>query len=173
MKKTILMLSVGVLGSLIFAGCVGTGPNTQQGAVTGGALGAIAGAIIGHNIRGGDALGGAILGGTAGAFAGGAIGNSVDNQRGTLYDTRPAYGYRERPARWTQPPPPPPAPAENIPAPPAPNALWIPGSWLFDGRAYAWMGGHWEIPPPNAHTYVAAHWETRPSGPAFVPAYWR
>ena len=35
--------------SALSAGCVGTGPNTQQGAVTGGALGALAGGIIGNN----------------------------------------------------------------------------------------------------------------------------
>ncbi len=35
--------------SLFCAGCVGTGPNTQQGAVTGGVLGAIAGGIIGSS----------------------------------------------------------------------------------------------------------------------------
>ncbi len=167
-----LLRFVPVLASaMLLGGCVGTGPNTQQGAVTGGTLGAIAGAIIGHNSRGGDALGGAILGGTAGAIAGGTLGNSVDQQRGTLYDPRAGYVYRERPARAV--PPPPPAPAETIPAPPAPSALWIPGYWTYDGRGYAWTTGHWEIPPPNATTYVASHWESRGGAAAFVPAHWR
>ena len=170
MKTKFLLLSIAALAPVVFSGCVGTGPNTQQGAVTGGTLGAITGAIIGHNSRGGDALGGAILGGTAGALAGGALGNSVDQQRGTLYPNSP-YGYRERPMRRIQQPPPP--LAETVPPPPAGDVLWIPGSWAYDGRGYAWTGGHWEIPPPDAHTYVAAHWETRPSGPAFVPASWR
>ena len=31
--------------SFLFTGCVGTGPNTQQGAVAGGALGALAGVL--------------------------------------------------------------------------------------------------------------------------------
>ncbi len=168
-----LFLVPALATAALFTGCVGTGPNTQQGAVTGGTLGAIAGAIIGHNSRGGDAVGGAILGGTAGAIAGGALGNSVDQQRGTLYPTQPGYGYRERPGRWSQPPPPPPAPTETVPAPPAPTALWIPGFWTFDGRGYAWTTGHWEIAPPNAHAYVAAHYESRPEGVVFVPAYWR
>lgn len=173
MKKQFLILSAGLLGSTVFTGCVGTGPNTQQGAVTGGTLGAIAGAIIGHNSRGGDAVGGAILGGAAGAIAGGTIGNSVDQQRGTVYDPRPAYVYRDRPMHRAPPPPPPEAPVEAIPAPPAPNALWIPGSWMFDGRAYTWISGRWEIPPPHAQTYVAAHWESRPQGLVYVPASWR
>jgi hypothetical protein len=174
MKTSAFVLPAVALSALL-AGCVGTGPNTQQGAVTGGTLGAIAGAIIGHNSAGADALGGAILGGTAGAIAGGTLGNSVDQQRGTLYDPRPAYVYRERPRYWSPPPPPPPppVPTETVPAPPAPGALWIPGYWTFDGRAYAWTSGRWEIPPPNVRAYVAAHWESRPEGYAFVPGYWR
>jgi hypothetical protein len=59
MNKPTLLLFLAALSTLL-SGCVGTGPNTQQGAVTGGTLGAIAGAIIGHNSRGGDALGGAL-----------------------------------------------------------------------------------------------------------------
>src|ERR1051326_7416609 len=106
---------------LSLTGCVGTGPNTEQGAVTGGTRGAIAGGVIGHNSRGGDAVGGAILGATAGAIAGGTIGNSVDHQNGTV------YGYpEERRYRTTRyesaPPPPPAAPAETIPPSPAGTA---------------------------------------------------
>lgn len=171
MKHKFLVFGFAALVPVLFSGCVGTGPNTQQGAVTGGALGAIAGAIIGHNSRGGDALGGAILGGTAGAIAGGTIGNSVDHQQGTLYD-QPSRGHRPRAGRSS--PPPPPAPlAEAIPPAPATNAVWIPGAWIFDGRAYAWSAGHWEIPPPNAQTYVAAHREWQGDHYVVVPGYWR
>ena len=159
--------------SVLLSGCVGTGPNTQQGAVTGGALGALAGAIIGNNSRGGNALGGALIGGAAGAIAGGTIGNSVDNQRGTVYGSP-----RRTTTYYTvaQPPPPPPGPppaADNIPPSPAPNALWIPGYWSYDGVRYGWMAGHWEIPPPNARTYMAAHWENQGNGYAFVQGYWQ
>ena len=84
MKTRALFLSSLALTTLL-AGCAGTGPNTQQGAVTGGALGALAGAIIGNNSRGGNALGGALIGGAVGAIAGGTIGNSIDHQRGTIY----------------------------------------------------------------------------------------
>ena len=170
MKK----LALGTFSLLLCAflgGCVGTGPNTQQGAVTGGALGALAGAVIGHNNRGGDALGGAILGGAAGAIAGGAMGNSVDHQNGTV------YGYPEpRRYRATRleagPPPPPPAPAESIPPAPASNAVWAPGYRVYDGR-YAWTPGRWEIPPPYARSYVAAHWENRGGRYVYVQSYWQ
>jgi hypothetical protein len=170
MNKTILVSALAL--STLLTGCVGTGPNTQQGAVNGGALGAIAGAIIGHNSRGGDTLGGAILGGTIGAIAGGTLGNSVDQQRGTLYgypDDR--GGYRRV---MVQEAPPPPAPyAETVSAPPAPNAIWVPGYWSYDGRGYSWMRGTWEIPPPNARAYVAAHWEQQGDRTVYVQGSWR
>lgn len=169
MNKTTLLVPVVALGALL-SGCVGTGPNTQQGAVSGGALGALAGAIIGHNSRGGDALGGAILGGTIGAIAGGTMGNSVDQQRGTIYGYPDDRGYRR--VRVEQAPPPP-AYQESIPAAPASNAVWIPGHWSYDGRGYAWIRGTWEIPPPLAHTYVAAHWERQGDRDVYVAGSWR
>lgn len=173
-KKSTFCLSA-VICTALCAGCVGTGPNTQQGAVTGGTLGAIAGAIIGHNSRGGDALGGAILGGTAGAIAGGTLGNSVDHQQGTVYDYPRGREYRRYPAYQAGPPPPPAVPpmAETVTASPASNALWIPGYWSYDGAGYSWVAGHWEIPPPNARSYVAAHWENRGDAYVYMGGYWR
>lgn len=168
MNKCILLISTLGLSGLV-SGCVGTGPNTQQGAVSGGTLGAIAGAIIGHNSPGGDALGGAILGGTAGAIAGGTLGNSVDHQQGTIYGYPDDARYRRVIA-----PPPSPAPyAEPVSAPPAPNAVWAPGYWMFDGQRYTWVGGSWQIPPPQAHAYIAAHWEFQGDRYVFVPSTWR
>src|SRR5476649_2886517 len=170
MNKHTLFLSA-LASSALLSGCVGTGPNTQQGAVNGGVIGAIAGAIIGHNSRGGDGLGGAILGGTIGALAGGAMGNSVDAQHGTLYPYPDGRGYRRA---MVQPaPPPPPAYTETVPPSPAPNAIWIPGYWALDRRGYAWVSGAWEIPPPNAHTYIAAHWEDQGDRYVYVPSSWR
>jgi hypothetical protein len=170
MKRTSLIAGSLAMSALL-SGCVGTGPNTQQGAVTGGALGALAGAIIGHNSRGGDALGGAILGGTAGALAGGAIGNSVDHQQGTVYGYPDERGRRR--VRVQEVPPPPPPYKETVSAPPAPNAIWIPGYWSYDRQGYSWISGVWEIPPPNAHAYVAAHWERQGNRDVYLPASWR
>ena len=171
-KPTLLTFTLTL--STLLSGCVGTGPNTQQGAVAGGTLGAIAGSIIGHNSRGGDALGGAILGATAGALAGGAIGNSVDQQQGTLYGYPSTRHYRYRVAEVQGPPAPPPALAETISSPPpTANSVWTPGYWQYDGRGYTWTAGHWEIPPPLAHTYVAAHWEYRNDQYVFVRSYWQ
>jgi len=171
MNKFLLVLS-SLASSALLSGCVGMGPNTQQGAVAGGAFGALAGAVIGHNSAGGDALGGAVLGATAGALAGGALGNTVDYQRGTLYDYPSDYSRGPGYAAAEFPAPPPPNP-ESPGAAPAANALWIPGYWTFDGRAYNWTAGHWEIPPPNARAYVAPHWEHSGGIPVYVPGRWQ
>jgi hypothetical protein len=157
--------------SLLGTGCVGTGPNTQQGAVIGGATGALAGAIIGNNSGGRNALGGAVIGGIVGAIAGGTIGNSVDQQRGTIYGS-------EREATTNvvveEPPPtPPPPPTEYVPAQPAPGAVWIPGYWAFDGYRYVWVGGCWQVPPPYHYAYVGPHWAYRGGGYVFIRGYWR
>ena len=167
--KTFITGTAALAVVLGLSGCVGTGPNTQQGAVTGGALGALAGAIIGNN-SGGNGLAGAAIGATAGAIAGGTIGNSVDNERGTVYGAQ-----RETVPTYQVPPPPPANPpmADVVTPSPAANAVWIPGYWNFNGNGYVWMAGHWEIPPAGTHSYVAAHWENRGGSLAFVPAYWR
>ncbi|HVS52737.1 MAG TPA: glycine zipper domain-containing protein [Opitutaceae bacterium] len=154
------------------SGCVGTGPNTQQGAVLGAAGGALVGGIVGNNSRHGDTLGGALIGAAAAGVAGGVIGNSVDQQRGTVYTT---------PAANTeyvvqQPPPPPPPPRrEVVVARPAREAVWVEGYYAYTGRGneYAWVPGHWEVPPPRAHAYVRPRWERRDNGYVYVRGYWQ
>src|SRR3954452_3940896 len=111
MRKSMFLLGA-ACAPIFLGGCVGSGPATEQGAVTGGTIGAVAGGIIGNNSRGGDTVGGALVGAAVGAIAGGVIGNSVDQQRGTLYDSPDSRGYR-RAVVAQQPPPPPPAPAET------------------------------------------------------------
>ena len=176
MHKLALIASAVALSGLL-TGCVGTGPNTEQGAVAGGALGALAGGIIGHNSRGGDAFGGALIGAAAGAVAGGVIGNNVDQERGMIYGPPGRYenpdhrGYRVSQA--AVPSTPPPTPNDPVPPQPAANAIWAPGYWIYDGRTYTWMAGRWEIPPPLARTYVPAHSENRDGQVVFVPGHWR
>ncbi|MFI5356430.1 MAG: hypothetical protein ACHQ4G_03755 [Opitutales bacterium] len=174
MKNKYLVIPAVALATL-FTGCVGVGPNTQQGAVAGGALGALAGAVLGNNSRGGSALGGAILGGELGALAGGTIGNSIDHQQGTLYGHEAAYA-ASRPVAYAPPPPPASPPAEanaTPPPPPTATAVWVSGYWAFDGRNYNWLDGHWEVPPPGAHAFVAAHWESQYGQYRFIPGYWQ
>jgi outer membrane protein with glycine zipper/YXWGXW repeat-containing protein len=167
-QKSILF-SLGL--TVLCAGCVGTGPNTQQGAVAGGALGALAGAIIGNNSGGHNALGGALIGGAVGAIAGGTIGNSIDQQRGTIYTSQ---GQATTNVVVAQPPPPPPPPGPEIMSPqPSPYAVWVPGYYAFDGQQYGWIAGRWEVPPPQYHYFVRAHWAYRGGNYVYIRGYWR
>jgi uncharacterized protein YcfJ len=60
--------------------CANQGPNTQRGAIIGGAVGAGTGAIIGH--QSGHAGTGALIGGASGALIGGAVGKNKDRREG-------------------------------------------------------------------------------------------
>jgi len=163
--------------SLIFAaaltalnsGCVGTGPNTQQGAVAGGAIGALAGAIVGNN-SGHRTLEGAAIGGVVGAVAGGTIGNSVDQQRGTIYGSQTEATTNV--VVQDVPAPPPPQP-EVIVVQPSPAAVWIPGFWAYEGRSYVWVSGYWAVPPPHHRHFVQPHWERDRGGYVYIRGYWR
>lgn len=171
MKTPSLLLASLALASLL-SGCVGAGPNTQQGAVGGAAIGALAGAIIGNNSGSRNAASGALIGGIAGGVAGGAIGNSLDHQRGTLYTS-------EAQATTTviveQPPaPPPPPPRVVVGRPPSRNVVWVDGYWAYDGRGrYTWVDGYWATPPSRHRAYVAPHWTRRDRGYVYVQGYWR
>ena len=170
--KTNYLNLLPITALLLCAGCVGSGPNTQQGAVSGGALGAIAGAIIGNNSGHGNGLNGALIGGAVGAIAGGTMGNQADHERGTI------YGSESEATTQTvvDSPPPPPAPrTEVIYDRPMPDAVWIQGYWVYRGRGgYSWVAGHWEVPPPHRPGgYIAAHWERRGRGYVYINGYWR
>jgi len=163
------ILAVTLAASLL-TGCVGTGPNTQNGAVAGGALGALTGAIIGNNSGGRNALGGAAIGALAGAIAGGTLGNAVDNQQGTIY--RSEYEATSNVAMPQMPAPPAPQ-ADYVTPQPTPSAFWIAGYYNFDGYRYSWVPGHWEVPPPNVTVFVRPHWVYRGGQYVYIRGYWR
>ena len=140
------------IAAMLCGGCEGTGPNTQNGAVAGGALGALAGAIIGNNSGGHNALGGAAIGAVAGAIAGGALGNSVDHQQGTIYRSEDAA-------------------TSNVAVAQVP--VWIAGYYGFDGYRYNWVPGHWEVPPPEVTVFVRPHWVYRGGQYVYIRGYWR
>lgn len=159
----------------LFAGCVGSGPNTEQGAVGGAALGAVAGAIVGNNSGSHNALGGALIGGVAGGIAGGAIGNSLDHQRGTIYHSETEATTDVVVERA---PPPPPRQREVVIQRPAPDMVWVAGYYAYagqnrEGRHYEWVPGHWERPEPQYRTFVEPHWARRGRGYVYVDGYWR
>ena len=69
-----------LLGGLMLSGCASGGLTArEQGALGGGALGAGAGAIIGH--QKGKKAAGAAIGGAAGALGGWIIGDQVEASR--------------------------------------------------------------------------------------------
>lgn len=177
MKNSVrIPLGILSLGTVLLTGCVGTGPNTQQGAVMGGALGALTGAIIGNNSGSGNAGSGALIGAAVGALAGGTVGNAADHERGTVYGNYDqAYAQRTEVASAPPPMPPPPARVnEVVVTAPSSDAIWVPGHWRYRGRyGYAWVPGHWELPPPYARSYVAGHWERRGHRSVWIESYWR
>jgi len=70
-----------VLAALLLVSCADT-PKWQKGAAIGGAVGAGAGTIIGHQSD--HEVEGALIGGAAGAVAGGLIGAQLDKQQAEL-----------------------------------------------------------------------------------------
>jgi len=156
--------------SALCSGCVGTGPNTQQGAVGGAAVGALAGGIIGNNSRSHDAFGGAVIGAIAGAIAGGAIGNSLDHQRGTIYRSEVDA---TTDVTVNEPPPMPAPPVEVVTVQPEPAAVWVGGYWIYTSRGYECVRGHWEVPPPRCRAFVAPHWGRRRGNYVYIRGYWR
>ena len=79
MKKYII---TGMTTAVILTGCAGPMNNTERGAATGAAIGALGGAILGHNTKGKKTAEGAAIGALGGAVLGGAIGNSQDKKAG-------------------------------------------------------------------------------------------
>lgn len=167
-NRAIVLLAAAV--STLLSGCVGTGPNTQRGAVGGATLGAVVGGIVGNNSRSHDTVGGMLIGAAAGAVAGGTLGNSVDQQAGTIYHSEAEATTN---VVVSQPPPPPSPPAEVVTVQPAPAAVWIGGYWVYTGVRYGWVPGHWEVPPPRCRAFVAPHWRHRRGGYVYIQGYWR
>ncbi len=162
--KSSLVLAA-MAASIIFTGCVGTGTNTQRGAVGGAALGAVVGAIIGNNSGHGNGANGAAIGAVAGAIAGGTLGNANDHEQGTIYRSE-----REATTNVVVAAP----RAEVVIVRPAPEAVWVAGYWAYRGRGtYVWVEGHWVRPPERGRTYVAPHWRRERSGYVYVEGYWR
>ncbi len=69
--------------------------------------------------------------------------------------------------------PEPPATVEagpNIVAP-SPDAMWLPGCWLWQNNRYAWRPGFWAGGQPD-WDWVPAHYVYTPRGYVFVDGYW-
>jgi hypothetical protein len=71
------------------------------------------------------------------------------------------------------PPPAPPPVEQPQEARPVATAVWTPGQWQWDGRAYVWIAGAWRIPPTREHEWKPATWSVSTRGAIFVPGGWR
>jgi hypothetical protein len=68
----------------------------------------------------------------------------------------------------------PPAPiVEHRTVAPSPRHVWVGGYHRWDGKAYAWTAGRWEVPPREHAVWVAPRWEHRSNGYVFVEGRWR
>jgi len=74
MKRYLYLLTMVVFIAAV-SGCANPYNNEGEGAVTGGALGALAGGIIGHQSHNTGA--GVLIGGTVGALTGAAVGSQI------------------------------------------------------------------------------------------------
>jgi hypothetical protein len=56
--------------------------------------------------------------------------------------------------------------------PPSRRHIWIAGYHRWDGRAYAWVPGRWELPPRAHAHWVKHHWVHRRGGYVLVEGHW-
>jgi WXXGXW repeat (2 copies) len=68
---------------------------------------------------------------------------------------------------------PPHAVVEHRDARPSPQHVWVGGYHRWDGNAYVWEKGRWEIPPHPGAKWVAPRWNHRKDGYVFVEGSWR
>lgn len=69
----------------------------------------------------------------------------------------------------------PPAPIVEVrPAIPSPRHVWIEGYHSWNGTAYVWVPGRWELPPRHRGRWVPGHWRHEGRhGWYWIPGHWR
>jgi hypothetical protein len=68
---------------------------------------------------------------------------------------------------------PPRAIVETRGARPSRDHVWISGYHNWNGNAYAWAPGRWEVPPQPHQRWVAHQWVRRNGGYVMVEGHWR
>ena len=56
---------------------------------------------------------------------------------------------------------------------PSPRHVWVSGYHRWDGNAYVWERGRWEVPPREHAVWVAPRWQRRHDGYVFIEGRWR
>ena len=69
----------------------------------------------------------------------------------------------------------PPAPITEVRVvAPSHKHVWIGGFHRWDGNAYVWTPGRWELPPHHRQKWVSGHWaHHRVHGHYWVEGHWR
>jgi hypothetical protein len=68
----------------------------------------------------------------------------------------------------------PPAPIVEVrTAAPSPRHVWIAGYHRWDGAAYVWVPGRWDVPPRPHAVWVPGHWVHARRGWYFAEGRWR
>ena len=62
---------------------------------------------------------------------------------------------------------------ETVVVRPGPGYVWIPEYHRWDGAAYVWAPGRWELPPRPRARWIAHRWVRRRGGWVFVEGRWR
>jgi hypothetical protein len=62
---------------------------------------------------------------------------------------------------------------EHRPSRPSARHVWVTGYHRWDGHAYVWEPGRWEVPPREHAVWVAPRWQHRHDGYVFVEGRWR
>jgi hypothetical protein len=62
---------------------------------------------------------------------------------------------------------------EHRSARPSAKHIWIGGYHRWDGHAYVWEPGRWDVPPREHAVWVVPKWEHRHDGYVFVEGHWR
>jgi hypothetical protein len=58
-------------------------------------------------------------------------------------------------------------------APPSRDHVWVSGYQRWDGNAYQWQAGSWQMPPQPHQRWVAHHYVHRNGGYVLVEGRWR
>jgi len=67
----------------------------------------------------------------------------------------------------------PPAPQpEAVPERPSTRHQWVPGYWTWQNNRYAWMAGHWEVPPFSGANWVNPRSVAEGGAYRFYEGYW-
>jgi WXXGXW repeat (2 copies) len=63
---------------------------------------------------------------------------------------------------------------ETHPVAPAAGYVWVPGYHRWDGGAYLWVGGRWELPPQGHTRWVSGSWRHHKThGWYWTDGHWR